>query len=148
MSTDVDHAIHVMARANYETPVTEKSVYEVYGSWSQHVLSWTRKPHPAIYVMRYEDMLAEPKKTFGALARHLLVTPTQEQLANAIDRSSFERLREQEEKAGFRERPEGAERFFRDGRAGQWKEVLTPAQIQRIVDAHGEQMQRFGYLPL
>ncbi len=31
---------------------------------------------------------------------------------------------------------------------GQWKEVLTPAQIQRILDAHGEQMQRFGYLPL
>jgi len=26
--------------------------------------------------------------------------------------------------------------------------VLTPQQIQRIVDAHGEQMQRFGYLPL
>ena len=25
--------------------------------------------------------------------------------------------------------------------------ALTPAQIQRIVDAHGEQMQRFGYLP-
>jgi len=26
--------------------------------------------------------------------------------------------------------------------------VLTPQQIERIVDAHGEQMQRFGYLPL
>ena len=51
-------------------------------------------------------------------------------------------------KAGFRERPEDAERFFREGRAGQWKEVLTLAQVQRIVDAHGEQMQRFGYLPL
>ena len=24
---------------------------------------------------------------------------------------------------GFRERPEKAERFFRDGRAGQWKDV-------------------------
>jgi hypothetical protein len=30
---------------------------------------------------------------------------------------------------------------------GQWKDVLTPAQIKRIVDAHGEQMARFGYLP-
>jgi Sulfotransferase domain len=97
--------------------------------------------------MRYEDMLAEPQKTFGALARHLLLTPSDEQLAEAIDRSSFKRLREQEEKAGFKERPEEAERFFRDGRAGQWKDVLTPALIKRIVDAHGEQMQRFGYLP-
>jgi Sulfotransferase domain len=147
LSKGIDFAIDFMNMKNAETSVTEKQVYEVYGSWSQHVLSWTRKPHPAIYVMRYEDMLAEPQKTFGALARHLLFKPSESELADAIDRSSFERLREQEEKAGFRERPEKAERFFRDGRAGQWKDVLTPRQVQRIVDAHGEQMQRFGYLP-
>jgi len=51
-----------------------------------------------------------------------LFNPTDEQLAEAIDRSSFARLREQEEKDGFRERPEKAERFFREGRAGQWKD--------------------------
>jgi len=85
----------------------------------------------------------------GSIApRHLLFTPTDEQLADAIDRSSFEKLREQEEKAGFLERSEKAERFFRDGRSGQWKEVLTSAQIARIVEAHKEQMERFGYLPL
>jgi hypothetical protein len=143
----IDQAIDLMNRENAETSVSDKQVYELYGSWSQHVLSWTRKPHRAIYVMRYEDMLNQPQKTFGALARHLLFRPTDEQLADAIDRSSFERLREQEEKAGFKERPEEAERFFREGRAGQWKEVLTPAQVQRIVDANHEQMQRFGYLP-
>jgi hypothetical protein len=148
LAKPIDFAIDFMNLKNAETAVTKKQVYETYGSWSQHVLSWTRKPHPAIYVMRYEDMLEEPKKTFGALARHLLYKPTEEQLADAIDRSSFERLREQEEKAGFRERPEKAERFFRDGRAGQWKEVLTSAQIVRIVDAHKEQMERFGYLPI
>jgi len=144
----IDFAIDFMNLKNAETAVTEKQVYEVYGSWSQHILSWTRKPHPAIYVMRYEDMLAQPQKTFGALARHLLFKPSDEQLADAIDRSSFERLREQEEKAGFKERPDEAERFFRDGRADQWKEVLTPAQIARIVEAHKEQMERFGYLPI
>jgi len=147
LSRPIDFTIEFMNRKNAETGTGEKHVYEVYGSWSQHVLSWTRKPHPAIYVMRYEDMLNEPKKTFGALARHLLFKPTDEQLAEAVDRSSFERLREQEEKEGFRERPDGTERFFREGRTGQWKDVLTPQQVQRIVDAHGEQMQRFGYLP-
>jgi hypothetical protein len=110
-------------------------------------LEWTRKPHRAIYVMRYEDMLAEPKKTFGALAWHLLFKPSDTELDDALKRSSFEQLREQEEKDGFRERPEKAERFFREGRADQWKDVLSPAQIKRIVDAHGEQMARFGYLP-
>ena len=98
------------------------------------MLSWTRKPHRAIFVMRYEDMLSEPQKTFGALARHLLFTPSDAQLADAIDRSSFARLREQEEQDGFVERPEKAERFFREARAGQWKDVLMPQQVQRIVD--------------
>jgi Sulfotransferase domain len=148
LGKSVDFSIDFMNLKNAETSGSEKHVYEIYGSWSQHVLSWTRKPHPAIYVMRYEDMLAAPKKTFGALARHLLFKPTDEQLADAIGRSSFEKLREQEEKDGFRERPDKAERFFREGRAGQWKDVLTPAQAQRIVDAHHDQMQRFGYLPL
>ena len=148
LARSIDEAIDLMNRKNAETAVSDKQVYELYGSWSQHVLSWTRKPHRAIYVMRYEDMLAEPQKTFGALARHLLFKPSESELADAINRSSFERLREQEEKAGFKERPEEAERFFRDGRAGQWKEVLTSAQIARIVDANKEQMERFGYLPI
>jgi hypothetical protein len=148
LSRSIDKAIDLLNLKNAETAGSDKQVYELYGSWSQHVLSWTRKPHRAIYVMRYEDMLAEPQKTFGALARHLLFKPSESELADAIDRSSFDRLREHEEKEGFRERPEKAERFFREGRTGQWKEVLTQKQVQRIVDAHHEQMQRFGYLPL
>jgi hypothetical protein len=143
----IDQAIEIMGTHNAEMPVSEKQVREIYGTWSQHVLSWTRKPHKAIYVSRYEDMLAEPAKMFGGLARHLLFTPTEYQLNDAIKASSFSELRTQEEKDGFRERPEKAERFFREGRAGQWKEILTRNQIDRIVKDHGEQMARFGYLP-
>jgi uncharacterized protein (DUF924 family) len=147
MNKSIDEAITTMAARDVETPVNEKRVYEVYGSWSQHVEGWTRKPHRAIYVMRYEDMLDDPEKTFGGLARHMLIDATPAQLAEAIDKSSFEKLQEQEEKEGFRERPEHAERFFREGRAGQWKETLTPTQIDQIVQDHREQMARFGYLP-
>lgn len=144
----IDQAITLMGTHNAEIVVGEKQVNEIYGTWSQHVLSWTRKPHQAIYVMRYEDMLAEPQQIFGALARHLLLTPTPEQLDRAIDDCSFEKLKAQEEADGFKERPDTAERFFREGRAGQWKEILTPVQIDRIMKDHGEQMTRFGYLPL
>jgi len=143
----VDKMIEIMATPNAELPVGEKQVNEIYGTWSQHVLSWTRKPHQAIYVMRYEDMLAEPEKTFGALARHLLLPATPTQLAHAIERSSFNNLRAQEDEEGFGERSKHAERFFREGRAGQWKEILTPKQINQIVKDHSEQMARFGYLP-
>ena len=93
LGKSVDFTIDFMNLHNAETSGSEKHIYEIYGTWSQHVLSWTRKPHPAIYVMRYEDMLDEPQKTFGALARHLRFKANDEQLADAIDRSSFERLR-------------------------------------------------------
>jgi Sulfotransferase domain len=147
MGRSIDETIESIGTRDIETATTDKAVYEVYGSWSQHVHSWTRKPHPAIYVMRYEDMVAEPTRTFGCLVRHMLLDATPGQLAEAIDRSSFEKLRAQEERDGFRERPEMAKRFFREGRVGQWRDILTSAQVDRVVRDHGDEMARFGYLP-
>jgi hypothetical protein len=147
LGRSLDEAIAVMARANAEIPVTETQVHEMVGSWSQHVLSWTHKAHQAVYIMRYEDMLAIPEQTFGGLACHLLLAPTPRQLADAIDRSSFARLRDQEESEGFQERPSQTGRFFREGRAGQWQDILTKEQVARIVKDHGPQMARFDYLP-
>ncbi len=147
MGRSIDYAIEHMERKSLETKMTEKSVYEVYGSWSEHVHSWTRKKNRAVYIMRYEDMIAQPNVTFGALARHLLLMPSKEQLLRAIELSSFERLQKQESKEGFKERPEVAKKFFRQGKANQWQHVLTRSQIRRIIAAHQVQMRRFGYLP-
>jgi len=145
----LDAAIARMAATDAETAGTDSAVYEVHGSWSQHVWSWTRNPHRALHVVRYEDLLADPRSAFGGMARHLLLDSTRRRLDKAIALSSFARLQAQERAKGFRERPASADQnFFREGRAGQWKEVLTPAQIDRVVRDHGEQMQRFGYLPL
>ena len=148
INASIDEAIEVMAEVGNETAINEKSVFEVYETWSFHVKSWTAKPHRSIYVMRYEDMLDEPEKTFGALARHLLLDPTREQLLEAIDRASFKKLQEQEKKKEFREKPKHAEKFFREGRSGQWRDVLTKKQIKKIAFDHREQMRRFGYYPI
>jgi hypothetical protein len=145
----IDQSIDHLGLTDVESAGRDYAIYEVLGSWSQHVWSWTRNQNAALHVMRYEDMLSDPERAFGALARHLLLNPTGRQLAEAIELSSFERLKAQEKQKGFRERPPNADQeFFREGRAGQWKEVLTAEQIDRIVRDHGEQMQRFGYLPL
>jgi hypothetical protein len=146
--TSIDETIDTMAMADAETDGTDKAVYEVHGSWSQHVHSWTRNDNRALHVMRYEDLIAEPDKSFAALARHLLIGFTDSQLQTAIAHSSFARLKAQEEANGFRERhPKATADFFREGRPGQWKTALTSGQVARIVRDHGEQMRRFGYLP-
>jgi hypothetical protein len=144
----IDIAIETMAREDSETPVDDTMVHAVWSSWSRNVGSWTRKPHPAIRVMRYEDLLADPQASFTGLVKHLRLDATPDQIALAIERSSFDSLQDEEQQAGFVERPDEADRFFREGRIGQWRDVLTPQQIERIAAAHREQMARFGYWPL
>lgn len=143
----LDETIEIMGTSGYETGGSEKQVYEVMGSWSEHVESWAGRPHRAIHVMRYEDMLADPAGSFGALARFLLLQPTPAQLHRAVESSSFEALRKQEDEKGFREKSEKAERFFRAGKAEQWKGTLSDRQIKQILRDHGAVMARFGYIP-
>ncbi|MEN6541052.1 sulfotransferase domain-containing protein [Parvibaculum sp.] len=146
-AVSIDTAIDELTRRGALGPTSDRFVYQYFGSWAEHVESWTRRPMRQLHVMRYEDMLERPMETFGALARFLMLSPSRERLQAAIDASSFDRLRQEEEEHGFVERPDTAERFFREGRAGQWKDVLSQAQVQRVVDALGPQMERFGYLP-
>lgn len=144
---EIDRAIEQLNCDGFQVPNHKNGAYEHYGAWWQHVESWTRKPHRTIYVMRYEDMLADPLATFGRLAAHLLLRPTPEQLQAAVAAADFQRLRQQEMEKGFRERPEASEVFFRGGRAGEWREVLSAAQVKAIVDKNRRWMERFGYLP-
>jgi hypothetical protein len=96
--------------------------------------------------MRYEDMLEHTHSVFRGLCTHLLLNPTDEQLDLAIQRSSFDEMKRQEDEEGYREKPDSAPRFFRSGKSGEWRETLTPEQVRTIIVGHNEQMRRFGYL--
>jgi hypothetical protein len=143
----VDDTIMTMATPGLKTKGNERNVYEVLGSWSQHVASWTGLTNRPVHVLRYEDMQANPLRLFAALARFLRLAPSEAQLKAAIAKSSFAELSRQEAEHGFNERPATANTFFRDGRAGQWRDFLSAEQIEAVVAAHAPIMQRFGYLP-
>mgnify|MGYP006173839657 FL=1 len=44
----------------------EKAVFQIQGSWSENVYSWTKRPNQSLHVMRYEDMLDQPHTSFGS----------------------------------------------------------------------------------
>jgi hypothetical protein len=115
-------------------------------SWSAHVLSWVDAPGLRCEVVRYEDMKADPLATFTRAAAFLDLPHDAERVSKAIRFSSFDELSRQEADRGFRERPQHAERFFRRGTSGGWRDTLTAEQVERVVAAHGEVMRRFGYL--
>jgi len=144
----IDEAIKTMATPELQTENSDKYCYEVYGSWSEHVLSWTLNAHPGLHTIRYEDMLEAPMKTFAGVLKFLGLNVNRERLDKAIKLSSFRVLQEQEKRQGFVEKTEVSERFFREGKAGQWKRQMTQGQVDAVVAAHREQMARFGYWPL
>lgn len=142
----VDLAIDGMAASGFVKPQNSKTVHQLIGSWSENVASWTTGDD-RVLVIRYEDAVADRHKTLDAVARHVSIPATPLEIARAVDFSSFERLQADEAAHGFAERPDTSSQFFREGRSGQWREILSPSQVDRIVAAHGQQMERFGYLP-
>ena len=142
----IDQTIDFMANDGAATGQDDRHVFERLASWSSHVASWTQQPNPRQLVLRYEDMLSDPQKSFGTVIRFLGREPPAGRLDRAIRFSRFEELQAQEQRAGFIERPGSAEAFFAEGRADAWRDALTPEQAERIATGHGAQMRRFLYL--
>jgi hypothetical protein len=124
----------------------ENFVYELHGSWSEHVKSWTAMPNPALHVVRYEDMANEPLRAFAGVAGFLGLRVAPERIAHAIERSSFAVLREQELRKGFRERSRKSDRFFHSGQMGRGAQVLAPSLVESLCAVHHEQMARYEYV--
>lgn len=149
MGQSVDQAIErmadpnaVMEAAKYRVPV---QLPQPLLDWSSHVHSWLNAPIKRL-LLRYEDMLTEPEKCFGEAARFLGFDANQERITAAVQAVRFDRLRAAEDVTRFVETPFQAERFFRRGIAGGWRDTLTSSQISRIEVDHGRMMRQLGYL--
>ena len=146
LGVDLDEAIGAMGNSDNQLATTDNFVFQVLGSWSDHVLSWTAQQRTLIRVLRYEDMLRKTEATFGDLVRALKMPVDKARLRRAIEFSSFRTLRAMEDRLGFVERSLKSEKFFRKGRVGEWRTELSSDQVARIVDDHREMMTRFGYV--
>jgi hypothetical protein len=114
-------------------------------SWSKHVLSWADQNAIRAHILRYEDMFLDAEKAFGGVVRFLGMENDRERIRRAVAFCSFQALRDQELTHGFNEKPLEAASFFRSGRVGEWRHVLTRKQAERLVRDHGAVMRRFGY---
>jgi hypothetical protein len=115
-------------------------------TWSGHVISWVDQEDIPVHVMRYEDMQREPFQVFEKALKFLNLSVSEEKIQKALKNSHLSVLQEQEQKQGFKEKMIRADRFFRKGKPGEWREVLTEEQVKTMVSEHKEVMKRFGYL--
>jgi len=116
------------------------------GSWTSHVRSWMIVKGLHRHVMRYEDILDNPQKSFSTMISFLEMPSDRNRIKKAAKFSSFKTLRSQEDKEGFTERSANSKRFFRTGRAGGWENTLSEEQIALICRGHRHVMRAFGYL--
>lgn len=144
---DIDRAIEYIANENMGARLSQERMPEFFRSWSGHVRSWTEKANPKIHVVKYEDLISAPNIQFARISRILGISASEKQISRAIRFASFEQLQKQEAKYGFAETPPNSDTFFRQGKSGAWREILTREQVERIVADHHEQMARFGYIP-
>ncbi len=124
----------------------ESSARRWISSWSGHVQSWT-SGHPLPYLLvRYEDMKKRGIDTFMQVVHFLNLTASEEEVAKALDKVAFEKFAKQEKEKPFVESESNPDGFFRKGIVGDWREVLSSAQISQVISDHGEMMHQLGYV--
>jgi hypothetical protein len=125
-----------------------------YGSWAENVGSWiaTRHNRPGFLLLRYEDMLADACRTLAKIAGFLGKQSTPEQIAQAVERSSANKMRELESdlaanasvtRNGRHDIP-----FVREARAGGWRSALPRESVFEIERAWAPIMRYLSYEPL
>ena len=119
---------------------------QILTSWSNHVSSWIDDSKLPVHIIRYEDMLDHPLKSFKSAADFLNLKYEEWEIIDAINNSSFDTLKEMETSDGFKERGIHSEAFFRKGESNEWESELLETQINEIVKHHKKIMKRFGYL--
>lgn len=149
MGESLDQIIEKMGDSNACMGLRHKSIVpslpQRLMSWSGNVTSWVDAQEMEVHVVRYEDMKKQPLTTFAAAACFASLPCDEVTIRRAIEFSDFRVLKQQEEAEGFTEIAT-EDRFFREGYVGNWRQHLTSNQVERLIVAHGEVMQRFGYL--
>ena len=119
--------------------------FQPLSSWSMHVESWLKYPSFPVHFIRYEDMKNQPFETFKGAVNAIGLDVTDEQIQEAIEATTFEKLKKQENDGGFKEKLHHETTFFFKGEAGRWKKELTEHQINKIRESNEPMMRHFGY---
>lgn len=140
-------AVDIMADPNRSIrPVHLADGPGILASWSLHVTSWLRDCDLPILLVTYEDMIADPAGQLTRMAEFAQIDASDDDIAAAVEASSFAVLAAREIFEGFPEAAAPDRAFFRRGQAEGWREELDPDLAARIVADHGDVMREFGYL--
>jgi hypothetical protein len=149
LGVSIDKSIEFMAQTDFsllkkQHKVTSQ-VKQYMGSWGEHINSWLDSKLPLLCV-RYEDMQRDALRSFTAISEFLQLPMDEASVLKALELCHFDKLSAQEKQYGFVEKPVKSKAFFRKGKVGDWTDVLTPQQVDNIINNHYTAMLRLGYI--
>lgn len=141
----IDRTVAHMAQTGRIRGRTSKRTYEIVGSWSDNVASWTSRIRGRFLCLRFEDLLEDPVQHFTQVVDFLGMNATPEQVGRAC-RYSINGILADYKKAGIKmPRHLTPLQLLQSGAILRGKRLLTTQQIAEIAGKHREQMKKFGY---
>ncbi len=122
-----------------------------HGSWGEHVITWltTRRGDSRFLLIRYEDLIADGAGELGKIASFLGITASPQLLAQAVERSSADKMRKLEKEQSHISTLTKDSRkdlpFVRAAGKGDWKSSLPEPLARQIEAAWAPQMNYLGY---
>lgn len=114
-------------------------------TWQEHILSWQNQSNIPILILRYEDMKQEPLATFKKAVEFLGWDNSDAEILEALEKSSFQKLKTQELQNRFIESKPKQGIFFRSGIVGDWENHLNEKQTDNIKKLNALVLNSFNY---
>ncbi|MEQ8664772.1 MAG: sulfotransferase domain-containing protein [Rhodospirillales bacterium] len=126
-----------------------------FGSWEDHVRSWLDAADSTdVLVLRYEDMLEDPRGAIANFAKHYGVSLGDERIQQIAADTSFESMKALEEAdidsgTGLFNTESKYKRrgfsFLQRGQSGRYKDVLTDELVDVLTKRFRPMMETMGY---
>jgi hypothetical protein len=114
----------------------------VFGTWHDHVLGWLdgleRRPAERRLVLRYEDLVADPRARLAEVIAFLGREVDDERIGRAVEWNTKQRLAAAEGRSGGFEYP----MLTKD----HWSTALTPEEVESYERVAGDALIRMGYM--
>lgn len=117
---------------------------EFLSDWGTHVRSWRSMKNRPYILIKYEDLIKSPKKSFARLTDLFAKRLSNAEMDEIIQSVSFDSLKKKEELTGFIEASENGV-FFRRGKVGEWRDLDYKRYIAPLEQRFGDTMRLLGY---
>ena len=133
----------------------EPEDFNFLGDWASHYKSWKNINFCEIKIVKYEDILKNPRENFISILNFLLkfmkFDIDQKKILNALESTKFSNLSKMEEENDFDESVISSKakkkiKFFNLGKKNNWEKLLNSKMSEKIRMVFNKEMKELEYI--